>query len=98
MEPALTVQAFLPWGTLAAITIGIVWTVIQNVSSKLSSQIEAVGKVGESNIACIEAAIEAGTKEHEQFRSDIKDANRQIADTNKRLDDLFQHLLNASKQ
>ena len=98
MEPAVTVQDFLPWGTLAAITIGIVWIVIQNVSSKLSSQIEAVGKVGESSIARIEAAIQAGMKEHEQFRSDIKDANHQIANTNKRLDDLFQHLLNASKQ
>jgi len=105
MEPALTVQDFLPWATLAAITIGIVWIVIQNVRSKLSSQIEAtnarieaVGHVGESSIARIEAAIQAGTKEHEQFRSDIKDANRQIADTNKRLDDLFQHLISTSKQ
>ena len=119
MEPAVTIQDFLPWATLAAITIGIVWIVIQNVSSKLSSQIEAtnarieatnvrieatnvrieaVGKVGESSIARIEAAIQAGTQEHEQFRSDIKQANRQIADTNKRLDDLFQHLLSTSKQ
>ncbi len=93
MEPAMTIQDFLPWVTFAALTIGILWIVIQNVSSKLSSQIEAtnvrieaVGKVGESNITRIEAAIQAGAKEHEQFRSDIKDTNR-------RLDSLYSLML-----
>jgi len=65
MENAVTIQDFMPWATIAAITIGIVWIVIQNVSSKLSTQIEAVGKVGEANIVRMEAAIQAGAKEQE---------------------------------
>ena len=65
MENTMTIQDFMPWATIAAITIGIVWIVIQNVSSKLSTQIEAVGKVGEANIARIETSIQAGAKEQE---------------------------------
>ncbi|MCY4277361.1 MAG: hypothetical protein OXE81_05935 [Gammaproteobacteria bacterium] len=82
----MTIQDFLPWATLAAITIGIIWIVIQSISSKLSAEIEKVGKIGEANITRIEAAIQAGAKEHEQFRSDVKNINH-------RLDNLYTLLL-----
>ena len=104
MENAMTIQDFMPWATIAAITIGIVWIVIQNVSSKLSTQIEAVGKVGEANIARMEASIQAGAKEQASNIARIEAAiqagakeheqfRSDIKDTNRRLDNLYSLML-----
>jgi len=78
-----TVFYLLPLASIVAAIVGTGWI----ASRTLDAKVDAI----KSDVASIRDAVKAGTEEHKQFRSEI-------ANTNKRLDNLFQHLLNASKQ
>ena len=89
-----TIFYLLPLASIVAAVVGTGWIASRTLDAKvdaIKSDVASIRDAVKSDVASIRDAVKAGTEEHKQFRSEI-------VNTNKRLDDLFQHLLNASKQ